>query len=799
MSHDLLFNAIKAELARDHVGHKNELVHTLTVDRFIDRDGVIDRLAGSLLPFYSYYIKEKGLAQADVVDFLATKMAFAILPDLPIIQPTRIIDYGLAHPQEDRFAYFAVLQGGTSAFARVIAYDKQEQRLDTVGIALDDPVVEAAATFGDTDPAAKLLEETVNPMSFTYGEVTPEVNSYVQTFLENKVGEGSILSDTIVSGHHANTSFAKDLQYSWRQGAYDHIAGLVFTDDMLQGDDARFMIESDALIKIAQKDKAIINQGLRKQFAYGHKYLRTHFLDQAARHVIEVTNTGSEVEFYNYLTDLSVSEVVRENRQAFFRDYRIISREVFGLVKGNGPLNGIMDNPFSSDFHYGNEETEDKKSRVRDLVDRDGSSVDIKQLLPLVYPEKEAFQSDTPSGLSLKVLGKHLKGLTHQRTGGYINVGDYLLLGRSLSKEMLPTSRKAWRAFEFLSQLSSFLGSVETGQNAADKMVFLLIRDYKAQYATLHRRLKPFMKQLARQGGFDGMIEHFESLGLPPGLRPLEFDRYIRDSFTGAMSSFKKENGVDLSAFDKEREQLIDTKGVYGMVKHAVLVHRVDDIANDLGSVLGLAGSEQVTWHAAMEEPVTVGNYTFTPILNDKDLKEEGRAQHHCVGGYTASCLQGRSTIVQIKHASKKADSATLELGYDAVTDPQGKPVEVKVNNRQCRAAYNRSPSKSLQLATKQYVSKLNRHKKSLLNNYRLMKDAVENRAVTETNSQQVKEILSVVVLGSEKKLPVDVEVLERKLTALNIDLDAFYQAIDDNGLHLHRTEPVYSPLQLRA
>ncbi len=57
-----------------------------------------------------------------------------------------------------------------------------------------------------------------------------------------------------------------------------------------------------------------------------------------------------------------------------------------------------------------------------------------------------------------------------------------------------------------------------------------------------------------------------------------------------------------------------------------------------------------------------VGPGTITRMRNTNELREEGRALHHCVAGYNVQCNRRTSIVYSVK--MEDGERATLELNY---------------------------------------------------------------------------------------------------------------------------------------
>lgn len=65
---------------------------------------------------------------------------------------------------------------------------------------------------------------------------------------------------------------------------------------------------------------------------------------------------------------------------------------------------------------------------------------------------------------------------------------------------------------------------------------------------------------------------------------------------------------------------------------------------------------------ARHEHEVRDARFLIVPLTSTRDLKEEGEAMKHCVGGYSGKCVEGISRIFSIRNPGTGKRLATLEL-----------------------------------------------------------------------------------------------------------------------------------------
>lgn len=66
-------------------------------------------------------------------------------------------------------------------------------------------------------------------------------------------------------------------------------------------------------------------------------------------------------------------------------------------------------------------------------------------------------------------------------------------------------------------------------------------------------------------------------------------------------------------------------------------------------------------WSPLFEEAVDLGeNYSIVCLRNAVQLKDEGSALSHCVGGYSSACQSGKTQILSLKYNG--VSRATIEL-----------------------------------------------------------------------------------------------------------------------------------------
>jgi hypothetical protein len=69
-----------------------------------------------------------------------------------------------------------------------------------------------------------------------------------------------------------------------------------------------------------------------------------------------------------------------------------------------------------------------------------------------------------------------------------------------------------------------------------------------------------------------------------------------------------------------------------------------------------------LVWESALGDH-ELGGYQIIPLTNSRALRQEGRAMHHCVGGYDERCAHGRARVFSIRDLMGKR-LATMSLVF---------------------------------------------------------------------------------------------------------------------------------------
>lgn len=63
---------------------------------------------------------------------------------------------------------------------------------------------------------------------------------------------------------------------------------------------------------------------------------------------------------------------------------------------------------------------------------------------------------------------------------------------------------------------------------------------------------------------------------------------------------------------------------------------------------MGKKKKRVLTWNSVLD-PFEVGDYQIIPLTNSRALRQEGRAMHHCVGGYDEMCANDQVRVFSIR------------------------------------------------------------------------------------------------------------------------------------------------------
>ncbi len=112
-------------------------------------------------------------------------------------------------------------------------------------------------------------------------------------------------------------------------------------------------------------------------------------------------------------------------------------------------------------------------------------------------------------------------------------------------------------------------------------------------------------------------------------------------------------------------------------------------------------GRRGETWPAALPD-ATYGDLTVVVLTDGRQLREEGRALDHCVGGYGPECLEGRSRIVSVRRSVDGVVTrlSTAELSWERA---DGGPPDVS----QHLGPHNSVPPPLARAALDRYVDDL--------------------------------------------------------------------------------------------
>jgi len=727
MPFEKLVTAIKGELKNDGEGKRKNTFDRLLANNIVSTEQLFENAAGTMLPLYSFYTKTRKLDPDLVIAFLSKHLVWEAINELEFANRRWVFDHGLTTEVDGQYRYLLNFAGdGVGG----IIQDKDTLEISNV----------------------ELSNDAVRPLSFAHGLLTEDQNRHLQEQLrvaDKKKWDEVSSSSLPLSGHSARHTYESSVRYV--ESGYRNILHAVTrclfkpvtNDAFTQEARANFGLSQSDIKRIDGKARSIKMAEQRRAFFYGHKVFRSRFADQSAMAVINRVSTPNSVKLHDYLTDARASDRDRINRADFFLTYRVASSVIGSKLFPNtvqhhlGGLNSLLVN----EPQQINDEVDKAQSShpsltrqqltskmISDLIDRDGANVDLKQLLSLTGI---VLKTDGQR-LNYNTLVQHLKGLTPQRTGVF-TIKNYLNCFKSASKEVLPKTRGDWQAYRKLVSLITKDDPLAFNDDAS-----------VASVASVSD-VKKFWKSVAKADGLNKYMRGLESAGLPISDATDTLAQYLDDgyhvlpmtyTFTEKMANSAAEL-ANRNAFNDYRTAIkVEMKNhkeqmnFKSAVKLSHEMHDIQLVAYDIYALLGCENDSIVSWNAVMEDPVELGGYVLTPILNQVDLQREGREMRHCVSGYVGACLRGESTIITIVNDSDLKDRATLEIKYNETTDEKGKPNGVKLKNVQLRSFNNTNPSKALTLMANRYINKLNRGGKNTFTQYRFMMDSVDHEAL---------------------------------------------------------------------
>jgi len=381
--------------------------------------------------------------------------------------------------------------------------------------------------------------------------------------------------------------------------------------------------------------------------------------------------------------------------------------------------------------------------------------------------------------------------VSQQRSGGYIDLDSYMDFFRYASKEILPTNRANWKAFQSLAPFIT-QKTTQTAQPIKKIKSPANWKDEGSDDLSLNNVeiTKPFWRQISKAGSLAGYMDNLIKAGLPRSKDKDTLRMHLADGedilnrmakgFSAGSSGAQK---ILKDALIKSRDPL-DLKAA---VTQSARLHESLNLASDMSALLSVDDPESVSWSAVMEDPVSLGGYTMTPILTDVALQREGRELHHCVGGYVSKCLQGKVTIVSIVNDADPQDRATLEITYTENVDNDNALSSVTLSNEQCRSFRNADPSKALSVIAKSYLGKINKQRKQTLNNYKLMQDEVSSGHynVSPSNSERAINSFLDLVVSAEMNKVVEANTITKIAEGINKTEDEIIRLFADHDLEL--------------
>ena len=757
MSFELLASTLREKLTGDPIGHKNEAIQALVRDHVVSREKVIEAAAGLMLPLYSHYTKTKNLESDKVVDFLLDEVLWEhdAISQLSRMTSRWSLDHGMTEEVQGQYRYLLVFNRGGSGIS-ALYQDKDTGQVHS-------------ATLPQTQK-----------LNFAMGKLTADQNALVQDALgkaEELDWNQKYKNHIHLSGYSANYQFKEDMRYA-DSGYRDLLNRVVRFTGNLDDDHALrpFHLSKQDIHAFNGRSQSMMHASNNKTFAYGHKVFRHEYLDQDALKLLNQVHSHDTVKLYQYLTDPTASKTALANRADFFEQYRLLSRDVSkALFKDNDSPDyagnySDYDRTAEPVTHEGKTLSKGEASRqdlIR-LIDMDGANMDIKAIFPLLGIRYD------PKGqhINERTLAHHLKGVTPQRAAGYLDIEGFMKMLKLSSKELLPKKRADWKGLQKLSPvLNPHRGPFDddsTPQEMHDK------------------KTKRLWKSIGKSGGIGLYIKGLEDLGLPRSNERDGLSSYLNDSAN--IFHYISANTGDLfkERTQKEFKQLRSDLDFRKCVKTATQIHESMAISNDVYALLSIDDRDAVTWSAVMEDPIDIANYTVTPLLNQAELSREGQEMRHCVGGYVSQCVRGQSTVVSIVNNTDPKDRATMEIRYDEKRDEKGKLERVMLTNAQCRSFSNQQPSKALELIAKQYISKVNRSSKGVLNNYTLMQDnAISDydSSIAISDGRKVLGSILYIVHATRMGKPVNGETLDHICSSAEITQEAVLALMSEQGV----------------
>ncbi|BES79972.1 structural protein [Yersinia phage vB_Yru_GN1] len=228
------------------------------------------------------------------------------------------------------------------------------------------------------------------------------------------------------------------------------------------------------------------------------------------------------------------------------------------------------------------------------------------------------------------------------------------------------------------------------------------------------------MKYVVRRSSYDNFINitPIDNIKL---FTKKHFGKYkddIKENFLNDYYNFLnkllkcRNRGVD----DPDNSMII-TRSFSSVIRCSIYYHeninRISLLTNQLlTDRLGVSSSE---WYEVIPSYVTRSGVSVTNITTESGLKMEGMQMSHCVGGYTHSCITGKSFVFSLREVDNEKSRSTLEIRL-------GSNKKYYVN--QNYTYNNRNPSQKLIDAGNEIANKMNKmfpsadHQYELSNKY---------------------------------------------------------------------------------
>jgi hypothetical protein len=107
--------------------------------------------------------------------------------------------------------------------------------------------------------------------------------------------------------------------------------------------------------------------------------------------------------------------------------------------------------------------------------------------------------------------------------------------------------------------------------------------------------------------------------------------------------------------------------------------------------------------YSPLPNEARIEDLTFTALRSAKDLFDEGREMHHCVGDYARDVMHGGSRIYTVTVTETKKRLATVE--FTAKRNKDRKDLWIIA---QCKGPCNEDPHKDVGLATAKLLTRIN-------------------------------------------------------------------------------------------